>query len=84
MMDGMGFGCGGSSLGLKDKKDQTYVLMLNFLFDFKAGSFKKRMKKKSIPTNLLALFVLTELLRLVFLLSSNLISWLRLHQFFRD
>ena len=41
----MGFGCGGSSLGLKDKKDQTYVLMLNFYLILKQAASKKGWKK---------------------------------------
>ena len=44
----MGFGCGGSSLGLKDKKDQTYVLMLNFWFYFKAEAASKKGWKKGV------------------------------------
>ena len=47
MMDGMGFGCGGSSLGLKDIKDQTYVFMLNFDFILKQTASKKGLKRRT-------------------------------------
>ena len=61
MMDGMGFGCGGSSWRLKDIKDQTYVFMLNFDFILKQAASKKGLKRRTSQKHL-ALFVLTELL----------------------